>query len=126
MNIGFQNGQKVFAGVSESGWTIGFGSYTEDESDLPQFSIGPQITVNPSTSLKFQVQIPKLQCSILWLILAMVLFPRRLLSLTVTGLFLAQVSPELTSNSMDSSTVVTWPSGIMSRLSPTGMLMEKR
>ena len=27
MNIGFQDGQKVFAGVSESGWTIGFGSY---------------------------------------------------------------------------------------------------
>ena len=113
MNIGFQNGQKVFAGVSESGWTIGFGSYTEDESDLPQFSIGPQITVNPSTSPKVPSADSKVTVFYTLVNTGEGVIPQGEIVITDgNGLILGSgVSPELTSNSMDSSTVVTWPSG---------------
>ena len=66
MNIGFQNGQKVFAGVSESGWTIGFGSYTEDESDLPPVLDWATDYRKSSAFPKVPVQILKLRCSTLW------------------------------------------------------------
>ncbi|MAX45319.1 MAG: hypothetical protein CMB24_00805 [Euryarchaeota archaeon] len=113
MNIGFQDGQKVFAGVSESGWTIGFGSYTEDEFDLPQFSITPQITVNPSTGPKVPSENSKVTVSYT---LAKtgngIVPPGQIVVTDGNGNILgSDISPELTSNSMDSNTVVTWPSG---------------
>ena len=113
MNIGFQNGQKVFAGVSESGWTIGFGSYTEDESDLPQFSIVPQITVNPSTSPKVPSADSKVTVFYTLVNNGEGTIPQGEIVITDgSGQILGSgVSQELTSNSIDSSTVVTWPSG---------------
>ena len=50
--IGFQNGQDVFAKIQVSGWTIGLGSVLEDQTTMPDTSIIPQITVNPSTQPK--------------------------------------------------------------------------
>ena len=32
VNIGYQDGQEVFVELVESGWTIGFGSFTDDET----------------------------------------------------------------------------------------------
>ena len=109
MNIGFQNGQKVFAGVSQSGWTIGFGSFTEDESDLPEFSIEPQITVNPSTSPKVPSADSKVTVFYTLVNNGEGIIPQGEIVITDgNGLILGSgVSPELTSNSMDSSTVVT-------------------
>ena len=113
MNIGFQNGQKVFAGVSESGWTIGFGSYTEDESDSPQFTLNPQITVNPSTSPKVPSADSKVTVFYTLANTGDGKIPQGQIVITDgSGQILASdVSPELTSDSIDSSTVVTWPSG---------------
>lgn len=113
MNIGFQNGQKVFAGVSQSGWTIGFGSYTEDESDLPDFTIEPQITVNPTTSPKVPSVDSKVTVFYTLVNTGEGVIPQGEIVVTDgNGQILGSgVSPELTSNSIDSSTVVTWPSG---------------
>ena len=113
MNIGFQNGQKVFAGVSESGWTIGFGSYTEDESDSPQFTLNPQITVNPSTSPKVPSADSKVTVFYTLENAGDGTVPQGQIVITDgNGQILASdVSPELASDSIDSSTVVTWPSG---------------
>jgi hypothetical protein len=113
MNIGFQNGQKVFAGVSQSGWTIGFGSYTEDESDLPDFTNEPQITVNPSTSPKVPSAGSKVTVFYTIVNNGEGIIPQGEIVITDgNGQILGSgVSPELTSNSMDSSSVVTWPSG---------------
>ena len=113
MNIGFQDGQQVFASLSESGWTIGFGSYTEDEADMPQFTVTPQITVNPST----QPAVPKVggQVTVYYTLsnTGSGSTPQGQIVITDgTGQILASdVSPEIDSGSTDSSTVVTWPPG---------------
>ena len=113
MNIGFQNGQKVFAGVSESGWTIGFGSYTEDEFDLPDFTIVPQITVNPLTAPKVPSADSKVTVFYTLVNAGDGTIPQGEIVITDgSGQILASdVSPELTSDSIDTSTVVNWPSG---------------
>ena len=113
MNIGFQNGQEVFAGLSVSGWVIGFGSITEDESTMPSYDVDPQITVNPST----QPKLPSAgtQVNVFYTISNLAESsapPGQIVITDVSGHILSsESSPELTSGTSDRSTTVTWPSG---------------
>ena len=52
MVINAQEGQQVYASISVSGWTIGFGSISEDQMDIPDYTIIPQVTINPNTEPK--------------------------------------------------------------------------
>ena len=121
MNIGFQSGQKVFANVAESGWTIGFGSYTGDEFDMPQYMIAPQITVNPST----QPKVPSLGSKVTVFYTLVNSgegnVPQGQIVITDDGgkILASDVSPELTSNSIDTSSIVTWPAGDNVRITVT-------
>lgn len=113
VTIGFQNGQEVFAKIIVSGWTIGFGSVVEDETAMPDTSINPQVTVNPTTQPK--VPTAGTQVNVYY-------------TLTNTGggntpegqivitddngnILNSVVSPATSSSSEDDSTVVTWPNG---------------
>ena len=113
MNIGFQDGQQVFASLSESGWTIGFGSYTDDESDMPQFAVLPQVTVNPSTQPK--VPVVDSQVTVYYTLSNSGVGATPQGQIVITDgnghIIASDVSPVISSGSTDSSTVVTWPSG---------------
>jgi len=113
MNIGFQNGQEVFAGLSVSGWVIGFGSITEDESTMPSYDVVPQITVNPSTQPKLPSAGTEVNVFYTISNLADSSAPSGQIVITdVSGHILSsESSPELTSGTSDRSTTVTWPSG---------------
>ena len=39
VNIGFQSGQEVYIDLQEIDWTIGFSSFTNDESQMPSFEL---------------------------------------------------------------------------------------
>ena len=113
MNIGFQNGQEVYAAVSESGWTIGFGSFTEDEAPMPDYNVIPDITVNPTT----QPKLPSVGSDVtVYYTLSnsvdSVIPPGQVVITDVDGYIIGSDSTsEITSGSKDSSTVVSWPSG---------------
>ena len=113
MNIGFQNGQEVYAAVSESGWTIGFGSFTEDEAPMPDYNVIPDITVNPTT----QPKLPSAgsDVTVYYTIsnsVVSVVPPGQVVITDVNGYIIGSDSTsEITSGSKDSSTVVSWPSG---------------
>ena len=113
MNIGFQNGQEVFAGLSVSGWVIGFGSITEDESTMPSYDVVPQITVNPSTQPKLPSAGTEVNVFYTISNLADSSAPSGQIVITdVSGHILSsESSPELASGTSDRSTTVTWPSG---------------
>lgn len=113
VNIGFQNGQEVYADLSESGWTIGFGSFTSDEFTMPEFSVEPQVTVNPST----QPRVPSVgaQVTIFYTLnnLAEGTTPAGQIVITDSSgeILASDVSPEFSTGSLDSSSTVKWPSG---------------
>ena len=113
MNIGFQQGQEIYASIATDGWTSGFGSYLEDESPMPDFTIEPQITVNPVTQPKVPAQ--GSQVTILYTLSNTGGGPTPQGQIVITdddGNILASVaSPSLESSSLDSSTTVKWPSG---------------
>lgn len=113
MNIGFQNGQEVFAGLSVSGWVIGFGSITEDESSMPSYDVVPQITVNPSTQPKLPSAGTEVNVFYTISNLADSSAPSGQIVITdVSGHILSlESSPELTSGTSDRSSTVTWPTG---------------
>ena len=113
MNIGFQSGQEVFAGISVSGWVIGFGSVTEDESSMPSYDVVPQITVNPSTQPKLPSAGTEVNVFYTISNLADSSAPSGQIVITdVSGHILSsESSPEVTSGSSDRSTTVIWPSG---------------
>ena len=52
MTINAQEGQQVYASIDVSGWTIGFGSISEDQMDIPDYTVIPQVTINPNTEPK--------------------------------------------------------------------------
>jgi len=113
MNIGFQDGQEIYAELSESGWTIGFGSFTSDESPMPDFSINPQITVNPSTQPKVPSQGSQVTVFFTLANIAGGAVPQGQIIVTdINGQILAtETSPKFSSGSIDYSAVVEWPSG---------------
>ncbi|MBT7244921.1 MAG: hypothetical protein HN874_05685 [Euryarchaeota archaeon] len=113
VTIGFQNGQDVFAKILVNGWSIGFGSVVEDETAMPDTSVNPQVTVNPTTQPK--VPAAGNQVNVYY-------------TLTNTGggntpegqivitddngnILNSVVSSATSSSSQDDSTVVTWPNG---------------
>ena len=113
VNIGYQDGQEVFVELVESGWTIGFGSFTDDETAMPNYEIEPQITVNPST----QPKVPSAgsRVTVFYTIsnLASDSAPEGQIVVTDSlGEILAtETSPKINSGSIDHSIVVNWPSG---------------
>lgn len=52
MTIDVQDGQQAYASLAVNGWTIGFGSIYEDQINIPESTIIPQVTVNPNTNPK--------------------------------------------------------------------------
>ena len=113
VNLGFQSGQDVFASLSESGWVIGFGSKTDDESTMPAYDVIPQITVNPSTQPKLPSAGTQVNVYYTLNNLADTNAPAGQIVLTdVNGVILSsETTPEITSGSIDRSTTVNWPSG---------------
>ena len=112
-NIGFQDGQQVFIDLIENGWTIGFGSFTDDESQMPNFEINPQITVNPTTQPKVPVASSKVTVYYSLSNLASGSVPQGQIVITdSSGEILGiDTSPSINSGALDHSTVVNWPNG---------------
>jgi len=113
MNIGHQDGQQAFASISTTGWTIGFGSYVDAETDIPPHSITPQITVNPSTQPK--VPIADSQVTLYYTVsnLGSGSTPQGQIVITDDdGTILNSItSPSMDSSSNDLNAVVKWPHG---------------
>jgi hypothetical protein len=113
MNIGHQDGQQAFASISTTGWTIGFGSYVDAETDIPPHSITPQVTVNPSTQPK--VPIADSQVTLYYTVsnLGSGSTPQGQIVITDDdGTILNSItSPSMDSSSNDLNAVVKWPHG---------------
>ena len=111
--IGFQNGQEVFAKILVSGWSIGFGSVVEDEATMPDTSINPQVTVNPSTQPK--VPTAGNQVTVYYTLsnIGGGNIPEGQIIITDSSgkILNSLVSPAITSASQDENAVVTWPNG---------------
>ena len=111
--IGFQNGQEVFAKILISGWSIGFGSVVEDEATMPDTSINPQVTVNPSTQPK--VPTAGNQVTVYYTLsnIGGGNIPEGQIVITDSNgnILNSLVSPAITSASQDENAVVTWPNG---------------
>jgi len=111
--IGFQNGQEVFAKILVSGWSIGFGSVVEDEATMPDTSINPQVTVNPSTQPK--VPTAGNQVTVYYTLsnIGGGDIPEGQIVITDSNgnILNSLVSPAITSASQDENAVVTWPNG---------------
>lgn len=111
--IGFQNGQEVFAKILVSGWSIGFGSVVEDEATMPDTSINPQVTVNPSTQPK--VPTAGNQVTVYYTLsnIGGGNIPEGQIVITDSdgNILNSLVSPAITSASQDENAVVTWPNG---------------
>ncbi|MFL2962608.1 MAG: hypothetical protein ACJZ2K_06495 [Candidatus Poseidoniaceae archaeon] len=111
--IGFQNGQEVFAKILISGWSIGFGSVVEDEATMPDTSINPQVTVNPSTQPK--VPTAGNQVTVYYTLsnIGGGNIPEGQIIITDSSgkILNSLVSPAITSASQDENAVVTWPNG---------------
>ncbi len=119
VNIGFQDGQEVYIDLSEIGWTIGFSSFTDDEAQMPSFEINPQITVNPNTQPRVPSVGSKVTVYYTLTNIATGTVPQGQIVVTdASGEILGSgTSPEVTSGSIDHSTVVSWPSGENVRVS---------
>jgi hypothetical protein len=113
MNIGHQDGQQAFASISTTGWTTGFGSYVDAETDIPPHSITPQVTVNPSTQPK--VPIADSQVTLYYTVsnLGSGSTPQGQIVITDDdGTILNSItSPSMNSSSNDLNAVVKWPHG---------------
>jgi hypothetical protein len=121
VNIGFQDGQEVYIDLSEIEWTIGFLSFTDDEAQMPSFEINPQITVNPNTQPRVPSVGSKVTVYYTLTNIATGSVPQGQIVVTdTTGEILgSDTSPEVTSGSIDHSTVVTWPDGENVKISVT-------
>ena len=113
MNIGFQGGQEVFVSLSESGWTIGFGSQTEDEASMPSYDITPQITVNPTTQPKVPSMGSYVTVSYTLNNLANNIAPQGRIIITDENnqILATEVTPEIITWPLERSSNVKWPSG---------------
>ncbi len=121
VNIGFQDGQEVYIDLSEIEWTIGFSSFTDDEAQMPGFEINPQITVNPNTQPRVPSVGSKVTVYYTLTNIATGSVPQGQIVVTdASGEILgSDTSPELTSGSIDHSTVVNWPDGENVKISVT-------
>ena len=113
VNIGFQDGQEVYIDLLEIEWTIGFSSFTDDEAQMPSFEINPQITVNPNTQPRVPSVGSKVTVYYTLTNIATGSVPQGQIVVTdASGEILGtDTSPEITSGSIDHSTVVNWPDG---------------
>ena len=127
VNIGFQDGQEVYIDLSEIEWTIGFSSFTDDEAQMPSFEINPQITVNPNTQPRVPSAGSKVTVYYTLTNIATGSVPQGQIVVTdALGEILgADTSPEVTSGSIDRSTVVNWPSGDNVKISVTWYVSGK-
>ena len=121
VNIGFQDGQEVYIDLSEIEWTIGFSSFTDDEAQMPSFEINPQITVNPNTQPRVPSVGSKVTVYYTLTNIATGSVPQGQIVVTdASGEILGtDTSPEVTSGSIDHSTVVNWPEGENIKISVT-------
>ncbi len=113
MTIGVQDGQQAYASLAVSGWTIGFGSISEDQMDIPDSTIIPQVTINPNTNPK--VPAAGSQVTLLYTVsnLGNGFTPDGQIVVTdVDGTVLNTVNiPALESSSKDLSIGIKWPDG---------------
>ena len=112
-NIGFQKGQEVFAEISVSDWTIGFGSFMDDFAQMPDFSVNPQVTVNPSTTPKVPEAGSKVNVYYTLNNLASGGVPQgQVVATDGNGVVLATKTVQaFSTSSLDSDIVVDWPDG---------------
>lgn len=113
MNIGFQGGQQVFASILVNDWTIGFGSYVEDEFEMPDYSVIPQVTVSPTTQPKLPAEGSQVTVFYTLSNQGGGTMPQGQIVITDDdgGILASVTSPEIEGISQDSSALVTWPSG---------------
>ena len=127
VNIGFQDGQEVYIELTEIDWTIGFSSFTDDDAQMPSFEINPQITVNPNTQPRVPSVGSKVTVYYTLTNIATGSVPQGQIVITDSSgeILGSDTSPEVTSGSIDHSTVVNWPSGENVKISVTWYVSGK-
>ena len=127
VNIGFQDGQEVYTELTEIDWTIGFSSFTDDATQMPSFEINPQITVNPNTQPRVPSVGSKVTVYYTLTNIATGSVPQGQIVITDSSgeILGSDTSPEVTSGSIDHSTVVNWPSGENVKISVTWYVSGK-
>ena len=113
MVIGYQDGQQAVASITVSDWTIGFGSYVEDIVAIPDYSVIPQVTVNPSTQPKIPTADSQVTVYYTLSNLGAGTIPQGNIVITDDGgtILASIVSSAIDSSSKDESAVVEWPEG---------------
>jgi len=112
-NIGLQDGDQVYAEVKINGWVVGSGSILEQVDDMPDTSVIPQVTVNPSTQPKVPTAGEKVTLSYTLSNSGDGITPEgQIVIIDDKGIILASVtSPETSASSIDQNSIVTWPNG---------------
>jgi len=113
MTLGHQDGSEAFASISVSEWSVGFGSYLVDEINVPENSILPKVTVNPSTLPKVPVSGTQVTLYYTLTNLGSGSTPEGQIVITdIDGIILKSVaSPVMDSSSIDLNSIITWPEG---------------
>ena len=113
IDIGFQNGDQVYINIKISGWVEGGESLLEDIDEMPDTSVIPQVTVNPSTQPKVPTAGDKVTLYYTLSNTGGGNTPDGQIVITDGfGSILASVSsPSTSKSSLDQDAVVTWPSG---------------
>ena len=113
MVINAEEGQQVYASIAESGWTIGFGSIPEDQMDIPDYSVIPQVTINPNTKPKVPAAGSEVTLSYTVSNVGNGFTPDGQIVITdVDGTVLSTVNvPALETSSKDLNSAITWPDG---------------
>ena len=113
MVINAQEGQQVYASIAVSGWTIGFGSISEDQMDIPDYTVIPQVTINPNTKPKVPAAGSEVTLSYTVSNVGNGFTPDGQIVITdVDGTVLSTVNvPALETSSKDLNSAITWPDG---------------
>ncbi len=112
-DIGFQDGDQVYAEVKINGWVVGSGSILQQVDDMPDTSVIPQVTVNPSTQPKVPTAGEKVTLFYTLSNSGDGITPEgQVVIIDEGGRILASVtSPETSASSTDQNSIVTWPNG---------------
>ena len=113
MVINAQEGQQVYASIAVNGWTIGFGSISEDQMDIPDYTVIPQVTINPNTKPKVPAAGSEVTLSYTVSNVGNGFTPDGQIVITdVDGTVLSTVNvPALDTSSKDLNSAITWPEG---------------
>ena len=112
-NIGFQNGQMAYAIVSAISWSEADESTIKATQSMPDFTLNPNITANSITSPSIPIEGSEVTVSYILSNNGNVNIPGGKLIITDNNgeVLESKSTPEISTDEIEDTAVVTWPSG---------------